>query len=92
MLRSFELFNRKEADRWYSAKTCWVKFNEFGVKDNHINGIESFWSFAKRRMVKFNGIAHHTFYLHLKETEFRFNHRKEDLYKSLLRLFRDNPI
>lgn len=66
--------------------------DDFGAKDNHINGIESFWSFAKRRMVKFNGIAHHTFYLHLKETEFRFNHRKDDLYKSLLRLFRESPL
>lgn len=33
----------------------------------HINGIESFWSFVKRRLRQFNGIAKHTFYLHLKE-------------------------
>ena len=31
-----------------------------------------------------NGIPRHTFYLHLKETEFRFNHRQNDLYKILL--------
>jgi transposase-like protein len=29
-----------------------------------------------------------TFYLHLKECEFRFNHRDEDLYKLLLKITR----
>jgi len=66
--------------------------NEFGVHSNHINGIESFWSFAKRRLAKFNGIPSHTFYLHLKECEFRFNHRKDNLYMSLLKIFREIPL
>ena len=44
--------------------------NEFTSGERHINGIESFWSFAKRRLAKFNGVTAHTFYLHLKETEF----------------------
>jgi transposase-like protein len=34
----------------------------------------------------------HTFYLHLKETEFRFNNRREDMYKRLLKLLRERPI
>jgi transposase-like protein len=50
--------------------------NEFANGERHINGIESFWSYVKRRLAKFNGVAKHTFYLHLKETEFRFNHRR----------------
>lgn len=29
------------------------------------------------------GLVKHTFYLHLKECEFRFNHRGEDLYRLL---------
>ncbi|MGA7832241.1 MAG: IS1595 family transposase, partial [Terracidiphilus sp.] len=33
-----------------------------------------------------------TFPLHLKETEFRFNHRKDDLYKVLLSLLRKDPL
>jgi hypothetical protein len=28
----------------------------------------------------------------LKETEFRFNHRRDDLYKRLLKLLREHPI
>jgi transposase len=30
--------------------------DEFANSVSHINGIESFWSFAKRRLSKFNGI------------------------------------
>jgi transposase len=59
---------------------------------NHINGIESFWSFAKRRLEKFHGIPKHTFNLHLKECEFRFNHRNQDLYRLLLKEFRIKPL
>ena len=64
---------------------CHWGFGPFGERDlpsdapsQHVNGIESFWSFAKRRLIKFNGIPRHTFYLHLNETEFRFNHRQRD--------------
>lgn len=72
--------------------------NEFGfgsrhvIGSRHINGIESFWSFAKRRLQKFNGVPSHTFYLHLKECEWRFNQRSDNLYLLLLKLLRENPI
>jgi transposase len=65
---------------------------EFALRDNHINGIESFWSFAKHRLARFHGIPKHTFYLHLKETEFRFNNRHGNLYRVLLKMFRQNPL
>ena len=67
--------------------------NEFvGQGSNHINGIESFWAYAKLRLSRFKGLPKHTFYLHLKETEFRFNNRREDIYKRLLKLLREHPI
>jgi transposase len=66
--------------------------DEFVRGTTHINGIESFWSFAKRRLQRFNGIPAQTFYLHLKECEWRFNHRGDDLYRSLLKLLRRNPL
>ena len=47
-------------------------FSENGV---HINGIESFWSYAKRRHQKFNGLRRTSFATFLKETEHRFNAR-----------------
>ena len=58
----------------------------------HINGIESFWSYAKHRLGKFRGVAPESFELHIRETEFRFNKRDESLYKILLKIFRNNPL
>jgi transposase-like protein len=66
--------------------------DEFARQLNHINGIESFWSLAKRRLARFCGVPRHTFYLHLKETEFRFNHRNQNLYKALLNFLRKDPL
>ena len=45
----------------------------FAEKQNHINGIENFWSQAKRHMRKFNGVPKTHFPLFLKECEWRFN-------------------
>lgn len=44
-------------------------------RGTHVNGIENFWSFAKRRLAKFNGVSRRTFLLHLKECEFRYNYK-----------------
>ena len=54
-------------------------------RGTHVNGIENFWSFSKRRLAKFNGVSRKTFLLHLKECEFRYNH-KHDMLKVLKRL------
>ena len=62
--------------------------DEFVRGTTHINGIEGFWGLAKTRLVKFKGMRPSTFYLHLKECEFRFNHRDEDLYRLLLKITR----
>jgi transposase len=66
--------------------------NQFALGPNHINGIESFWSFAQHRLAKFHGVSKNTFPLHLKETEFRFNHRNGNPYKVLLSLLRKDPL
>ncbi len=60
--------------------------DEFVRGNAHINGIEGFWGIAKTRLVKFKGMSRSTFYLHLKECEWRFNHRDEDLYQLLLKI------
>ena len=70
--------------------------NEFARKQqkirNHINGIENFWGLAKVRLSKFRGMNKNTFYLHLKECEFRFNHRHENLNFLLLKIIKNNPL
>ena len=58
----------------------------------HVNGIENFWGVAKTRMLKMRGISDDKFNLHLKETEWRFNHRDRNIYKLLLSVLRKNPL
>jgi len=66
--------------------------NEFSKGNGvHINGIENFWSFTKRRLSKFNGVKKN-FALHLKESEWRYGKsfatmKTElwDIYKSYLK-------
>lgn len=57
---------------------------------HHANTIESFWSFAKRRLVKFNGVARTTLPLHLKECEWRYN--QKDIAKSLKQLLKNHQV
>ena len=66
--------------------------DEFANKTSHINGIENFWGIAKMRLAKFRGLSKSTFYLHLKESEFRFNHRGQNLYKLLLKIIKKRPL
>jgi transposase-like protein len=57
--------------------------NEFSKGQGvHINGIENFWSFVKRRLSKFNGVKKN-FDLHLKESEWRYGKKYDILKKEL---------
>jgi len=60
--------------------------NEFARDGHcHINGIESFWSFTKRRLAKFNGVKTN-FDLHLKESEWRWKRKQDVLENELWKL------
>lgn len=64
------------------------RHNEFARSSRiHINGIESFWSFTKRRLAKFNGIKIN-FDLHLKECEWRWNKTTDGLEKELAKMLK----
>lgn len=63
---------------------------DYGLGPNHINGIENFWSQAKRHMRRFNGIRKETFYLYLKECEWRFNTRNHKTLLNQLKLWYKN--
>jgi len=78
-------------DLWYEKHhrvNHWA--NEFVRWKKHVNWIESFRSFTKRRLAKFNGVKWEKFILHLKETEFRFNCwlAHENIYKQLLKMLK----
>jgi len=49
----------------------------------YINGLEGFWSYAKERLIKHHGVSMQKFPLYLKEMEFRYNHRNEEIFEIL---------
>lgn len=63
----------------YNHKKVKHEDNEFVREEVHVNGVESFWSWTKRRLSKFNGIPKPSFGMHLLESEWRFNHRGDIL-------------
>lgn len=64
--------------------------NNTGILHAHTNdkkSIDKFLTFAKKRLAKFNGCSQNSLHLHLKECEFRYNHRGEDLFKLVKKIF-----
>lgn len=77
----------------YNHKKVLHSKDEFvNQSEDHINGIESYWSWTKRRLSKFNGVKKSELGKYLLESEWRFNHRldlRKDL-KEMLRKFKVN--
>lgn len=75
-------------DDWHAYSSLSIKGNHVVIRKekgiprgrNHLNGIEGFWSFAKNWLYQYRGVPAHHFHLYLKEIEFRFNHRNENLF------------
>ncbi len=66
--------------------------NEFARDGHcHINGIESFWIFTKRRLAKFNGVKIN-FELHIKECEWRWKKDVQTLSKELWAILRKHKV
>ena len=62
--------------------------NEFSKGDGiHVNGIENFWSFTKRRLAKFNGVKKN-FELHLKDSEWRYDQDYDKLKTELWEIYK----
>jgi transposase len=57
-----------------------------------INGIEGFWSYAKHWLYHYRGVPKQYFHLYLKEVEWRFNHRDENLVPLLRKLIHQPVI
>jgi len=47
---------------------------------------------AESRLARFRGMSKRPLYLHLKECEFRFNHRREGVYEALLKSCEKLPL
>jgi transposase-like protein len=78
--------------RGYEPYRIYHHENQFARGKNHVNGIESFWRYAKFRFLKLRGVRPDRFLLHLKECELRFNHRRDNLSLVLLNNLRSLPL
>ncbi len=76
----------------YKHHRVYHSHNEFARGKSHINGIENFWGLAKVRLAKFRRIHKSHFYLHLKECEFRFNFRNQNIYAITLKNLSKFPL
>lgn len=67
--------------------------NEFAKNTKiHTNGIENFCGLCKNRLAKFRGLNKNNFLIHIKECEFRYNHKHDNIYNLLLKNFRNKPL
>jgi len=85
---SFSAYNKLSINGFHHERINHSK--EFASGRNHINGIENFWGFAKRRLKMYHGGYKRNFHLFIREMEFRFNHRND---KNVIKYLRNtlNP-
>ncbi|OED39794.1 hypothetical protein AB833_14390 [Chromatiales bacterium (ex Bugula neritina AB1)] len=57
-----------------------------------LDRVEAFGRFLRLRLSKFKGLRREKFYYHLKESEYRYNHRRDELYALLLGMLGEAPI
>ncbi|GAO42897.1 hypothetical protein [Flavihumibacter petaseus] len=95
-LQGYEIGALEEIHRLYPEMHAVIDFGNWRLHrlDNnlHANGspamdeISGFWGWIKSRLQKFRGLHRNTIYLHVKESEFRYNHRDDSMEDHLQRL------
>lgn len=85
---SFKSYNSlKRYGKHYTLKHTRQFARKSRRRSVHINGIEGFWSFAKHGLYNYRGVSQSMFPLYLKEMEYRFNHRNDNLLQLLIHLY-----
>jgi len=87
-------------DDWHAYASLRMRGNHVTItKDrgkpkgrDHLNGIEGFWSYAKTWLYQYRGVPRKYFHLYLKEVEWRFNHRNENLVVLLRKLLSQRVV
>ncbi|MDE2234511.1 MAG: IS1595 family transposase [Gammaproteobacteria bacterium] len=98
LMRHIQVRTRKGSVYYTDAFRGYQSLRRFGkhhiVSHQHAfvsrcirNGIEGFWSYAKHILYNYRGVSKYHFPMYLKEIEYRFNHRRENLFKRFLRLY-----
>lgn len=83
----FVLDLKKNEHNWIEDRSSLQKSSP-----SKVHRIEGFWGYLKSRLEKFKGIHKQTYLLHIKETEFRFNNGKDELYYLILKIIRNHPL
>lgn len=78
---------KKEEYHWKESRSYLQK-----KERSKLSRIDGFLGYTQSRMEKFKGIHNQTYFLHLKESEFRYNNDKDKLYKLILKIIRKNPL
>lgn len=87
---SFRAYDRLDVEGFHHVRIAHE--STFGGGKAHINGIENFWGFAKRRLKMYHGGFKRNFPLFMREMEFRFNHRDDpDAVRYLYKLLKSGP-
>jgi transposase len=68
------------------------KAPHFTKGKSKIDEIDLFWGIMKSRILKFRGMNSNTLYLHIKESEFRYNYRNTDLFSLIHSLILKRPL
>lgn len=85
------VYDKLDIEGFHHARVCHDE--TFVDGKSHINGIENFWGYAKRRLKMYHGGYKKNFKLFMREMEFRFNHRADELTtKHLYELLTLSPI
>lgn len=87
-------------DDWHAYASLRMRGNHVTItKDkgkpkgrDHLNGIEGFWSYAKTWLYPYRGVPRKYFHLYLKEVEWRFNHRDQNLVVLLRKLLSQRVV
>ncbi len=69
--------------------------HQYGSGERHINGLEGFWGYLKRRLTAKGGIRRERLPLYLAEYVWRYNHRDisiEQQVKQLMRLIQERTV
>ena len=77
---------------WKHFRVCHA-LNQFADGTNDINATSKVFGLRRNGgCPNSGGVARKTFYLHLKECEYRFNNRKQNLFRLLFKLLENYPL
>ncbi|MER3424221.1 MAG: hypothetical protein C4293_14370, partial [Nitrospiraceae bacterium] len=89
-----------DTDDWHAYASLAIRGDHIVVRKergrpkgrDHLNGIEGFWSYAKKWLYPFRGVPRKVFHLYLGEICYQFNHRDKDLSPLLYKLLTTTPF